>query len=627
VLGFADAACPPPAPGQTGFAGCGVGAVMLLSGGVVAGGERTVHVAKPLKVQADAPMTLTEDPLGPSFGDVPTVTVLTRHDGGSFVADGFLVGMQVWITAVAGPRTITALDAATLTLGGTELTGLYASTPTPITVFGYDPALDGGVLVGGDTIIVCNPDAADAHGDPVPCGDVVGGPDSPLVIYGDTSQDGVWYSGDPATVDGRDFGLKPYDPFYSVPDEDETWVFPVADPYDYAGNDVIDAAHLFAAVPVADLPTVGLTIYGGAGNDTIIGSQAGDHLAGGSGEDTILGQGGLDHIFGDNGINVDVLTRALSVPSWNTSSFPMADDLTTGRDTLYGDGRPDTERLPGTDLIFGDYGRVVQDVVDPHLPDPRLQRIQTTAGIQIAATDRTDGEDDTIFGSGADDYIFGGTGDDVIDAGHGRNLIVGDNGMLTLAPGMIKLESSDPLFYGNDRITAGDGGDVIIAGTGDDVVFAGNGDNFVAGDNGRFIEFIGLTPDWSILPVDITRLETTDPTIGGVDAITTGTGIDVVIAGTAGDLVRSGAGDDVVLGDNGGFDLIVIDGVLRGYRATVTDNTIGGNDLIYGQADDDLLIGGTGGDDIDGGAGIDLIFGDNAAVERVRASGYVPAAA
>jgi Ca2+-binding RTX toxin-like protein len=35
------------------------------------------------------------------------------------------------------------------------------------------------------------------------------------------------------------------------------------------------------------LPSVGFTAYGGAGNDLIIGSQTGDHLAGGSGDDEI----------------------------------------------------------------------------------------------------------------------------------------------------------------------------------------------------------------------------------------------------------------------------------------------------------------------------------------------------
>ena len=62
---------------------------------------------------------------------------------------------------------------------------------------------------------------------------------------------------------------------------------------------MIDASALFAGLvcnaTCANLPSVGITAYGGAGDDLIIGSQTGDHLAGGSGDDTILGLRGNDH--------------------------------------------------------------------------------------------------------------------------------------------------------------------------------------------------------------------------------------------------------------------------------------------------------------------------------------------
>ena len=67
----------------------------------------------------------------------------------------------------------------------------------------------------------------------VPTG-VLGGPSSPLVLYGDTSQDGLWYSGNPATIDGYEFGDKPFNPFIFVPDsqnEDDEWVFPLGNPF------------------------------------------------------------------------------------------------------------------------------------------------------------------------------------------------------------------------------------------------------------------------------------------------------------------------------------------------------------------------------------------------------------
>ncbi|HAG59058.1 MAG TPA: hypothetical protein DCL83_06945, partial [Arthrobacter bacterium] len=49
------------------------------------------------------------------------------------------------------------------------------------------------VRLGGDTITVTGG----------------GGPASPLVLYGDTSQDGVWYGGDPTHLALHNFGPKP----------------------------------------------------------------------------------------------------------------------------------------------------------------------------------------------------------------------------------------------------------------------------------------------------------------------------------------------------------------------------------------------------------------------------------
>ena len=88
---------------------------------------------------------------------------------------------------------------------------------------------------------------------------------------------------------GYEFGPKPFDPFPKIPDRRERGRrvgVPARRPVrSIAGNDIIDASALFAdpCTQRGNLPTVGFTAYGGAGNDLIIGSQAGDHLAGGSG--------------------------------------------------------------------------------------------------------------------------------------------------------------------------------------------------------------------------------------------------------------------------------------------------------------------------------------------------------
>ena len=65
-------------------------------------------------------------------------------------------------------------------------------------------------------------------------GGVLGGPNSPLVVYGDTSQDGVWYCGHPATSRAR-VRRQAVRPVPKLPDgenEDDEWVFPLANPFD-----------------------------------------------------------------------------------------------------------------------------------------------------------------------------------------------------------------------------------------------------------------------------------------------------------------------------------------------------------------------------------------------------------
>src|SRR5262249_38338281 len=145
------------------------------------------------------------------------------------------------------------------------------------------------------------------------------------------------------------------------------FVFPLANPYQYAGNDLIDAHNLYANIPDGQLPTIGFTAYGGIGDDTIIGSQAGDHLAGGSGNDTILGQRGVDNIYGDAGFNVDLITRVLL--NVQTAGDPPhaknLDQVFAGKDLLYGDapGSTATDQYGDyDDVIIGDHGKVTQDV-------------------------------------------------------------------------------------------------------------------------------------------------------------------------------------------------------------------------------------------------------------------------
>ena len=232
---------------------------------------------------------------------------------------------------------------------------------------------------------------------------------------------------------------------------------------------MIDASQAFSAAPASALPSIGISAYGGPGDDTIFGTQTGDILAGGSGNDTIAGGRGVDQIYGDSGINVDVITRLLTIPTTNASSYQNRDLMIAGQDLLYGDtpgGTVNDAFGNYDDVIFGDHGVVTQavagarDTTKPISGAP--QEIQTTLLARtIQSVQPDNGANDTIYGNGGDDILIGGTGDDAIDGGTGRDLVFGDHVSLDRTTHLGNFTS--PLFqdlsgtqiYSTDVATAG----------------------------------------------------------------------------------------------------------------------------------------------------------------------------
>lgn len=129
---------------------------------------------------------------------------ITRTDGHSWAQAGFAVGDRVTVPGyAAGAFTVVGFSGVageTMRLTGPALTpGLLGSETAKATVSVYDAnsAFTGFVRVGGDRIVVTDEGGGQGAGTP--------GPLSPLVIYGDTSQDGAWYSGATGTPSGHVF--------------------------------------------------------------------------------------------------------------------------------------------------------------------------------------------------------------------------------------------------------------------------------------------------------------------------------------------------------------------------------------------------------------------------------------
>ena len=227
---------------------------------------------------------------------------------------------------------------------------------------------------------------------------------------------------------------------------------------------------------------------------------------------------------------------------------------------------------------------------------------------------------DRLVGAQGNDELFGYLGNDVVDGGAGNDLLAGG--------------------YGNDIILGGDGDDVVLPdevsnanpgweqvdttvappGAGQGLYYAGYTlELFGAGSTWLLSSaHPGAVSDGILIPDNTPGRDQSD------DLIDAGAGADLVFAGIGQDIVLLGDGNDIAFGQGGrdillggiGNDLVFGDGNLQyindgiGYAAGYTAASDHGDDLIDGGDGNDTLYGGGGADIISGGIGDDVISGD-----------------
>ncbi|HVT89624.1 MAG TPA: carboxypeptidase regulatory-like domain-containing protein [Tepidisphaeraceae bacterium] len=175
--------------------------------------------------------------------------------------------------------------------------------------------------------------------------------------------------------------------------------------------------------------TIPETIYGDAGNDTLIGGAGSDLIYGYLGNDRIYGGSGNDVLFGEKG---------------NDSLFGQ-----DGNDILDGD--------TGADLMMGGLGNDTADY------SSRSGNLNITLGDRFgAANDGEAGENDNVL----DDVetVLGGAGNDILAGSPSNNYIYGG--------------------AGNDTITGGTGNDSIFGADGNDCMYGDEGSDFLNGGAG-----------------------------------------------------------------------------------------------------------------------------------------------
>jgi Ca2+-binding RTX toxin-like protein len=262
---------------------------------------------------------------------------------------------------------------------------------------------------------------------------------------------------------------------------------------------------------------IAISVDGGAGNDTILGSNGTDRLLGGDGTDFVDGQQGND---------LALLGAGQDTFQWDPGDGSDTVEGQAGTDVMLFNGSDAAENMEvsanGPRLRFlRDVGTIVMDLDDVERIDVNtLGETDKVVVNNLTATDVTDvrpnltgigGGDDgapdnvivnatdgddavTVTGQGPNTQVLGlrprisvtgaiaGSdrvtvkalaGDDVVDA----STLSANSAQLTLDGG----DGDDVLIGGNgdDNLLGGAGDDVLIGGAGNDTIDGGPGDNIV----------------------------------------------------------------------------------------------------------------------------------------------------
>lgn len=387
----------------------------------------------------------------------------------------------------------------------------------------------------------------------------------------------------------------------------------------YAPTDSFSSQTLAAIVNIENVLGSDLrdSITGDAKNNLLVGRAGDDTIRGGEGDDVISGGAGFDDL--DGGAGIDTISYALDGGDRNAGSNGAGVEINLDYQAVYSRASGNQiDRIANFENAIGSDGN---------------DRLTGTAQANLLAGSK--GSDalyggsgnDTLSGGWGTDTLRGGADADTVDyrldgdeaAGHagqgfiidlraGRTTTVADPNLVTdyleEIENVIGSNAND-IIRGNDLanlLVGADGNDSISGDAGADVLSGGKGRDTL--DGGEGIDTANLTGDdtGGALAVDLEKEAVYDLT-------------DFFLNGPVQDVVRNienvitGGGDDYIYGNAQNNVLITGKGGDYAEGRQGNDTLVGGDgfDYLYGGGDNDLLSGGSGDDRLYGDAGIDTV--------------------
>ncbi|AKJ26844.1 alkaline phosphatase [Caldimonas brevitalea] len=394
-------------------------------------------------------------------------------------------------------------------------------------------------------------------------------------------------------------------------------------------------------------------IYGQDGNDVLDGGIGNDTLRGGNGDDLLDGGAGNDSIHGEAGSDTYTFARG-----WGQDTILNYDSGTGKTDVIEfaADITPSDIKVTrsGTNLILSLAGSTDKITVSSYFTSDgtslykveqirfadgttwdvdtvKTLAIQSTTGADqlygYATADTLDGGDgnDTVSAASGDDTVSGGSGDDTLNGEDGNDLLDGGIGNDTLDGG-----------NGNDRLVGGIGNDTLRGGNGDDLLDGGAGNDSIHGEAGS--DTYTFARGWgqdTILNYDSGTGKTdviefaADITPSDIKVTRSGTNLILSLAGSTDKITVSSyftsdgtslyKVEQIRFADGTTWDVDTVKTLaiqsttgadqLYGYATADTLDGGDGNDTISAASGDDTVSGGSGDDTLNGEDGNDLLDG------------------